>query len=97
MTTNPVVAAIQAMATAWVSIPPAMSGLRPIRSESPPVIQLAESPHGGVERGEHADAADRQPGVGEEDREQTPGEAVVEVVDEAGLDCTRTGPSRGSW
>ena len=34
---KPVTAAIQVSATAWVSMPPAMRGLRPIRSESPPV------------------------------------------------------------
>ena len=34
---KPVVAAIQAMAAAWVSIPPTMSGLRPIRSDRAPV------------------------------------------------------------
>ena len=47
--------------------------------------ELAETPDRRVDRGEHADAADREAGVGEEDREQPPGEAVVEVVDEPGL------------
>ena len=47
--------------------------------------ELAESPHGGIDGGEHADAGDGQAGVGEEDREQAPREAVVEVVDEPGL------------
>ena len=54
--------------------------------------ELAEAPHGGVERGEDADAADGQAGGGEEDREQAPGEAVVEVVDQAGLAGTTTAP-----
>lgn len=34
---KPLVAAIQPMAPAWVSIPATMSGLRPMRSDSPPV------------------------------------------------------------
>ena len=51
--------------------------------------ELAEAPHGGVDGGEHADAADGEAGVGEEDREQAPGEAVVEVVDEPGLRARR--------
>ena len=47
--------------------------------------ELPEAPHGGVERGEHADPGDRQAGGGEQDREQAPGQPVVEVVDQAGL------------
>ena len=47
--------------------------------------ELAEPPHGGVERGEHADLADGQAGGGEQEREQAPGQAVVEVVDQPGL------------
>ena len=34
---KPVVAAISAIATAWMSMPPAINGLRPIRSDRPPV------------------------------------------------------------
>ena len=56
-----------------------------MRSDSAPVSELAESPDGGVERGEDADLADGQAGGGEQDREQAPGQAVVEVVDHAGL------------
>ena len=41
---NPVVAAIRAIAAAWVSIPPAINGLRPIRSDSAPVTSWP-SPH----------------------------------------------------
>ena len=44
MRPNPEVAAIIAMATAWRSIPPAISGLRPIRSDSAPVTSWP-SPH----------------------------------------------------
>ena len=47
--------------------------------------QLPDAPHGRVERGQDADPADRQSGGGEQDREQTPGEAVVEVVHQSGL------------
>ncbi len=47
--------------------------------------QLADSPHGRVQRREDADPADGQAGRGEQDREQPPGEAVVEVVDQPGL------------
>ena len=45
--------------------------------------ELPEAPHGRVEGREDADATDGEPGVGEEEREQAPGETVVEVVDEA--------------
>ena len=69
-----------------------MSGLRPMRSDRPPVYELPEAPHGRVEGGEDADAADGEPGVGEEDREQPPGEAVVEVVDQPGLRARRQRP-----
>ena len=34
---KPEMAAIHAMAADWVSMPPAMSGLRPMRSDRPPV------------------------------------------------------------
>src|SRR5262249_38327510 len=48
-------------------------------------VELAEAPHGGVQGGEDADAFDGQPCVGEVDREQSPGEAVGEVVDQPRL------------
>ena len=48
-------------------------------------VELAQSPSGGVERGEDPDPADGDTGGGEEDGEQAPGEPVVEVVDEPGL------------
>ena len=51
--------------------------------------ELAEPPDRGVERGEDADAADGEPGGGEVEREEAPGEAVVEVVDEPGLAARR--------
>ena len=47
--------------------------------------QLPEAPDGRVEGGEDADAADGQAGGGEQEREQAPGEAVVEVVHQPGL------------
>src|SRR5439155_19706136 len=47
--------------------------------------QLPESPDGGVERGEYPDLSERESGGREQQREQAPGQAVVEVVDHAGL------------
>jgi hypothetical protein len=47
--------------------------------------ELPETPHRGVDRGEHTDPCDRETGVREEDREESPREPVVEVVDEPGL------------
>ncbi len=55
----------------------------------PAGVELAEAPGGGVEGGEDADASDREAGGGEEDGEQAPGEAVVEVVDQPGLRARR--------
>jgi hypothetical protein len=49
------------------------------------VIKLPNPPDGRVEGGQDADAADRQAVAGEQQREDAPGEAVVEVVDHAGL------------
>ena len=43
---NPVVAPISAMATAWVSMP-AISHLRPIRSDRAPVTSWPRPPHRG--------------------------------------------------
>ena len=47
--------------------------------------ELAETPDRGVDGGEDADAGDGEAGGGEVEREEAPGEAVVEVVDESGL------------
>src|SRR6266568_3912203 len=47
--------------------------------------ELTEAPHGGVERGEYADLAEGEPGGGEQQGEQTPGQPVIEVVHHAGL------------
>jgi hypothetical protein len=59
--------------------------------------ELPDAPDRRVRRGEHADLADRQPGVGGQQREHAPGEAVVEVVDHARLaGCQRClVPERG--
>jgi hypothetical protein len=46
---------------------------------------LAEPPHGRVDRDQDADAVDGDAGGGEQDWEQSPGQAEVEVVDQAGL------------
>ena len=47
--------------------------------------ELPGAPHGGVEGGEHPDLTDAEPVGGEQHGEQAPGQAVVEVVDQAGL------------
>src|SRR3712207_8761964 len=47
-----------------------------------PGDQLPESPDRGVDRGEDPDARDREPSGSEQDREQAPSEAVVEVVED---------------
>ena len=57
---------------------------------------LTDAPDGRVERGQHADLADREPGGREEQRQQAPGHPVVEVVDEAGLATRPTGRDRGT-
>ncbi|MFK4101488.1 hypothetical protein ACI2L1_15665 [Streptomyces sp. NPDC019531] len=46
---------------------------------------LAEAPEDGVQALDQSDRGEPEPVVGEEEREDAPGEAVVEVVDEAGL------------
>src|SRR6266545_3207810 len=50
-----------------------------------PGQELAEAPHAGIDGGEHPDLRDGQAVGGEQHREQAPGQAVVEVVDHAGL------------
>ena len=62
-----------------------MSGLRPIRSDRPPVTIWANGPDRGVRRGEDADLGEREARRRVEQREQAPRHAVVEVVDETGL------------
>ena len=47
--------------------------------------QLTEAPHGRIDRRKRADLSEAQPGRGEQQREQSPRHAVVQVVDEAGL------------
>src|SRR3546814_12572768 len=47
--------------------------------------ELSEAPDRGVDGGADADASDRQASVGEEQREQPPGESVVQVVTQPGL------------
>src|SRR5579883_3212962 len=54
----------------------------------PPGEQLTEAPDRGVERGEYADRRDGLAAGGEQQREDAPGQRVVEVVDHAG-------PARG--
>ncbi len=51
--------------------------------------ELAEAPDRGVDGREHADTCDGESRGGEVQREDAPGEAVVEVVDEAGLAARR--------
>jgi hypothetical protein len=47
--------------------------------------ELAEAPHGRVQRGQEADLADGEAATDKQQRQQPPGEPVVEVVDQAGL------------
>jgi hypothetical protein len=46
---------------------------------------LAQAPDGRIQRSQQADLADRQAAADEQQRQQAPGEPVVEVVDQAGL------------
>src|SRR3972149_6384942 len=71
--------AMPARAPAWSSIPPTISLRRPPRSD------LGDAPDRRVDRHQQPDLAERQAGTGEEEREDAPGQAIVEVVDEAGL------------
>src|SRR6266540_2864592 len=64
---------------------PAPSRTAAIAVRRRPGGQLLEPPHGRVERGEGTDAGQREAGGGEQDREEAPGEAVVEVVDHTRL------------
>ncbi len=66
-------------------MPATISGLRPTRSDQWPVRDLRDAPDGRVERGDQADLADAGAVGGEEERNEAPGEGVVEVVDQAGL------------
>jgi len=54
--------------------------------------ELARTPHGGVERGEDPDTGNRQAAAGEEQREDAPGQPVVEVVDQSRLTGGGEGP-----
>src|SRR5664279_745555 len=78
-------AATMARAAAWVSMPVMMKGLRPYRSDRAPVTSCPRPQTAGYSAGEDADLGDGDPGGGEEHREQPPGQAVVEVVDQPGL------------
>src|SRR6266508_1584656 len=82
---NVSVAAIQASAAPWSSMPRDDERFAAVAVGDRPGRELAESPDGWVERGEYPDLAQRESGGGEQQREQAPGEAVVEVVDHAGL------------
>ena len=44
--------------------------------------ELAQAPDGGVDRRQDRDLVDAQTAGGEEEREEAPGHAVVEVVDQ---------------
>jgi hypothetical protein len=50
---------------------------------------LAQAPDGRIQRSQQADLADRQAAADEQQRQQAPGEPVVEVVDQAGLAAGR--------
>jgi hypothetical protein len=73
-------------------MPTAMSHLRPMRSESAPVASCP-APRPPGTGGQDADLTDGQAVAGEQDREQAPGDAVVEVVDHARL----TGRGQGRF
>ena len=81
-----------ASAPAWTSIPSTISGLRPMWSESQPVRELADAPDGRVDGGDDADLGGARAVGGEVERRETPGERVVEVVDEP---CLRAGAQHG--
>ena len=56
-----------------------------------------DAPYARVERGDEADVADAGAVGGEEQRHEAPGEAVVEVVDQAGLRAGAQRRARGRW
>jgi hypothetical protein len=68
-----------------------MSHLRPSRSDRAAGGELGEAPNGGVERAVEPDLGQGQAMAGEQDREQAPGQAVVEVVHQSGLRRRRQG------
>jgi hypothetical protein len=65
----------------------ASGGVRPV-----PGGDLGDAPHAGIDRGDQSDLRGAGAVRGEEQRHEPPGEAVVEVVDQAGL---RAGAQRG--
>ena len=73
------------------SIPATISGLRPSRSESAPVTSCPIPHTAGYSATRTPMLRQRQPGGGEQHREQAPGQAVVEVVDHPGLAGGRHG------
>ena len=83
--TPPSEAARTASAAAWTSIPATISGFRPTRSDQWPVPDLADAPHGGVEASDQPDLSGARAVRGEEQRDDAPGQRIVEVVDEPGL------------
>ena len=66
-------------------MPAAISGLRPVWSESQPVSELPDAPDGGIDGGDDGDLAHARAVRSEVERREAPGERVVEVVDEPGL------------
>lgn len=62
-----------------------MRGLRPMRSARWPHGDLPDAPQDGVDAFDEADGGEAEAVVGEQQGEDAPGEAVVEVVDESGL------------
>ena len=78
--------------TACTHMPEAMSHLRPTRSDQRAGEELPDAPGRRVDGGERADLREVHPRRREEEREETPRHAVVQVVDEARLADAREVP-----
>ena len=76
-------------------MPALISGLRPTWSESQPVSELAERPRRRVGGGDDRDLAPARAVRGQVQRHESPGQRIVEVVDQpAWLQARSTGRCR---